>query len=131
MVSLPLLFALLLAFSVGCEDAANNEPDGTVRGTVTIGPLSPVSRVGVPDPTPRPEVFSARKIVVYESDGETLIVQVDIGPTGKYDLSLPPGEYVIDINRNGVDFADGFPRSITVPSDQVTIVDVSIDTGIR
>ncbi len=86
---------------------------------------------GVPDPTPRPEVFSARKIVVYEPDGETLIVQIDIGPTGEYNLGLPPGEYVIDINRIGVDFADGFPRVITVSSDQVTIVDVSIDTGIR
>ena len=130
-VIFPLLAMLLLAVSAGCDDAANRGPDGIVRGTVTIGPLSPVSRVGVPEPTPRPDMFAARKIVLYESNGETLIAEIDIGPTGDYEYSLPRGEYVLDINRIGVDSADGLPRSITVSSDQTTVVDVSIDTGIR
>ena len=76
-------------------------------------------------------MFADRKIVAHEADGETPVVQADIGPTGEYEVNLRPGEYVIDINHLGVDSADGFPQDVAIRSGQTTVLDASIDTGIR
>lgn len=104
---------------------------GTLRGHVTIGPLVPVHREGEPDPTPAPEVYAARQIVIYKPNGKTEVVRAEIDAQGNYEIDLPVGTYVVDINRIGVDHAAGFPAEVDILADQVTILDVDIDTGIR
>ena len=104
---------------------------GTLEGHVTIGPLVPAVREGEPEPTPDPEVYAARQIVVYAQDGRTEIERVQIDSDGNYRVELPPGDYVVDINRVGIDHAHGFPRRVEVLDGGVTHLDVDIDTGIR
>ena len=79
---------------------------GVLEGQVTIGPLQPAMQVGEQPPTPAPEVYSAREIVVYKKNGVTEFTRLEIGPTGWYRGELPAGVYVIDINRIGIDSAD-------------------------
>ena len=104
---------------------------GTLRGHVTIGPLVPVHREGEPDPTPAPEVYAARQIVIYKTNGKTEVARANIDAQGNYEIDLPVGTYVVDINRIGIDSAAGFPTEVDILADQVTILDVDIDTGIR
>jgi hypothetical protein len=125
---------LLQIFSIGiwlaaCTTAPSQS--GTLRGHVTIGPLVPVVREGEPEPTPAPEVYAARHIVIYKANGKTEVAHADIDAQGNYEIALPVGTYVVDINHLGVDHAAGLPQEIQIIADGVTVLDVDIDTGIR
>ena len=104
---------------------------GTLTGNVTIGPLSPVAREGVTEPTPMPEVYTSRSIVIYEEDGQTEVKRVPFKPDGTYKIFLLPGDYVVDIGRSGIDSAADLPKSVHINARQVTQLDIAIDTGIR
>jgi len=104
---------------------------GVLEGQVTVGPLNPVAQEGAPEPTPAPEVYAERKIVIYAADGQQEVTRVDIDPSGTYQVTLPVGVYVIDINHLGVDIAKGLPQQVEIKSQQTTRLDVDIDTGIR
>lgn len=103
---------------------------GFLEGHVNIGPLSPVQRAGETPVVP-PEAYAARQIVVYKEDGKTKVVQPKIDDRGNYRVTLAPGVYVVDMARTGIDRAAGLPAKITIESDKTTVVDISIDTGIR
>jgi hypothetical protein len=64
---------------------------GVLRGHVTIGPLVPVLREGEPEPTPAPEVYAARQIVIYKANGKTEVARAEIDAQGNYEISLPVG----------------------------------------
>lgn len=104
---------------------------GILEGQVNIGPLQPAMQAGEEAPTPAPEVYSAREIVVYKKNGVTEFTHLQIGPTGWYRGELPVGSYVIDINRIGIDSADNLPIKIEIRADATTRLDIEIDTGIR
>lgn len=103
---------------------------GVLTGHVTIGPLRPVERPGDPTDIP-PEVYDARKVMVYDRSGKNLVKRVDIGHDGRYRVELPPGVYVVDINRLGIDRSREVPRTIEIRAGEVVTIDIDIDTGIR
>jgi len=126
----PLLSLILLAgFLMSC--ALQTQETGTLKGHVSIGPLVPVLREGVPEPTPAPEVYAARQIVISKPASGKEIARVGIGVTGDYQVQLPVGTYIVDINHGGVDMAKGLPAEVEITSNQVTLLDIDIDTGIR
>lgn len=104
---------------------------GTLQGHVTIGPLVPVLREGEPEPTPAPEVYAARQIVVFSQDGKKEIARLEINPQGMYSTILPVGDYLIDIDHDGMDSASGLPAQVSILANQITQLDIDIDTGIR
>ncbi len=104
---------------------------GTLQGHVNIGPLSPVERVGAPPPTVPPQVYAARQIIVYFSDGKKVATRISPDAQGNYRVTLAPGTYVVDMARTGIDRAAGLPATVTITSAQTTTLDISIDTGIR
>lgn len=112
-------------------DVRPGQAMGVLAGQVTIGPLTPVEIQGWPTPTPPPEIYAGRKILIFAEDGQTEISQVSIEPDGTYRVELPAGTYVVDINRLGIDRAAGLPQTVQIDSGGVTRLDVDIDTGIR
>ena len=104
---------------------------GTLRGHVTIGPLVPAIQEGWPEPTPDPQVYAARQIVIFKANGKTEVARADINTQGNYEISLPVGTYVVDINRIGIDHSKGLPKEVEILANEVTVLDVDIDTGIR
>lgn len=122
-----ILFAATLIF--GC--APRPQKVGTIEGHVTIGPLTPVVRVDEPTPTPNPEVYAAREVVIFKADGKTIYTRLKINPDGNYQSGLPIGTYVIDINHIGIDTAKDLPLKVEITENAVTRVDIDIDTGIR
>ena len=103
---------------------------GVVEGKVTIGPLRPVEKPGE-TPTVPPEVYAARKIMVYDPGHQTLVKQVDINDQGHYRVELAPGNYTIDINHVGIDRSPDVPKQVEVKPGQMITLDIDIDTGIR
>jgi hypothetical protein len=106
-----------------------------LQGAVTIGPITPVERPGENPPVP-PEVFSSRKLIIYDESGQKMIrevyfTQIGQGNTGYYTAQIAPGKYTIDINHLGMDRADNLPQKITVSADETVTIDINIDTGIR
>jgi hypothetical protein len=120
---------LLLVYFASCNQGP--QEFGILEGKVTIGPLVPVLREGEIPPTPAPEIYSAREIVVYKKDGVTEFTRLQIDSNGIYRGELPVGSYVIDINRIGIDSADNLPLEIKITNISKTTLDIDIDTGIR
>lgn len=123
-----ILFLLVITLLlVGCTSGEA----GTLAGYVRVGPLQPVAQAGVPEPTPPPEVYAERKVVVYNASGDREVARVDIGPDGAYSFALQPGAYTIDINHLGIDVAKGLPAIVEIRAGETTTLDIDIDTGIR
>ena len=104
---------------------------GALEGHVTIGPLVPVAHEGTPEPTPWPEVWEGRVIVIFAEDGQTQVTFATIDAHGNYRVSLQAGTYVVDINHRGLDRGIDLPKAVEILSGQVTRLDVEIDTGLR
>ena len=108
---------------------------GILEGNVTSGPIWPVEQPGGNPPVP-PEVFEARKILVYNKDRAELIETVDLrqidqGQVGYYSVQMKPGTYVVDINRVGMDSSSDVPKNVEIRPGETVEVNIDIDTGIR
>jgi hypothetical protein len=119
----------ILIFLAACTSAPH--ATGMLTGHVSIGPLTPVQQIGVPTPTPAPEVYAARQIVIYAADGQTEVAKVAINAKGDYQVTLAVGTYWVDINHAGMDRGIDLPQKVEILAGQTTRLDISIDTGIR
>ncbi|MDD5509805.1 MAG: carboxypeptidase-like regulatory domain-containing protein [Dehalococcoidales bacterium] len=133
MLTIVCLMAVSL-LAVSCQQELRPETV-LLQGAVTIGPISPVEKPGECSPV-SPDVFAARKLLIYDESGKHLVrevyfTQIGNGATGYYTAQLAPGTYTIDINHIGMDTADNLPDKITVAADETITIDVHIDTGIR
>ena len=105
---------------------------GYLEGRATIGPLTPVERVGVPTPTPPPEVCTSRGLTIYEADGKTEVTSANLQPDCSYRVSLKPGTYVVGLKQGrGIGFSKDLPKTVQIESGKTVRLDISIDTGIR
>jgi len=131
-----LLLGALVAASLSVSSCLPGmSEDALLIGAVTIGPITPVQKAGECPAVP-PEVFNARKLMIYDESGEHLVRDVyftQIGETanGYYAATIGAGTYTVDINHYGIDRAANFPMTITVSKDETVTIDVDIDTGIR
>lgn len=128
-----LLIFLALAGCSAVRSISHPQPEGYLEGTVSVGPLTPVERVGVPTPTPAPGVFTSRGLQIYASDGKTPVTSLRFNPDGTYRIALPPGTYVVALLGAGIGagFSHELPRKVDILSGETTHLDISIDTGIR
>jgi hypothetical protein len=133
LIPLSLLILVGNIWLVSCQTSV--PATALITGAVTIGPITPVEQPGQCPPVP-PEVFSSRKIMIYNESGDKLLQQVNINQIGQtangyYTILIAPGTYTIDINHAGIDSADNLPQKITIPVNETVTIDVNIDTGIR
>jgi hypothetical protein len=122
------LAALTMLTLAAC--GAGPQEMGTLEGHVSMS-MSPVLQEGVPEPTPAPEAYAVRQIVIFSQDGRREVARVQIGPRSNYRVDLPAGSYVVDINHVGMDQGIDLPRTVEIRSGHATRLDVRIDTGIR
>ena len=120
--------ALLILLISGCSVVPQEM--GTREGHVAMS-MSPVLGEGVPEPTPAPEAYAVRQIVIFRQDGQKEVARAQIGPQGNYRVQLPAGTYVLDINHVGMDQGIDLPQKVEIQGGQVTRLDVKIDTGVR
>src|SRR5512133_2195603 len=62
---------------------------GILKGSVTVGPLSPVQRApeaSVPTETVSPDVYTSRSVNLYQADGTTLVQVIHFKGDGTYQV---------------------------------------------
>ena len=128
MIKRMLLVSLFLTL-FGCQ--VTPAPDGVLHGHVIIGPITPVIHEGEVEPTPNPEMYSARQIVIFDHKGRKEIARAPVNAAGDYKIALPAGTYIVDINHSGIDYAKGLPAQVEIQPYEDTCLDIAIDTGIR
>ncbi|MDO8486586.1 MAG: hypothetical protein Q7S77_02740 [Candidatus Staskawiczbacteria bacterium] len=102
---------------------------GIIQGKVTIGPICPVEREGVPCPVP-PEAYTSREVILYNSN-RVIVKRMHFLPNGTYLFEIPVGMYIIDIPKQGIGGSKDLPKTIAVKSGETVDFNFSIDTGIR
>lgn len=129
---LPTLVLLMLTIIIAVSCSNGSQVIGTLSGHVDIGPLLPVQRVGEPQPTPSPAMYAAWQIVALTPDGKREIMRAVIDSSGYYQISLPPGKYLVTakpVNGGGLGMQQLQP--VEIFKGETTPLDISIDTGIR
>ncbi len=107
----------------GQRIVAGSETSG-IEGQVSIRPVRPVERKGVPNARP----YQAR-ITVLDPAGRE-VAAIDSDAEGKFRLTLPPGTYVLRPEASGL-----YPRAseqrVEVGRNRATRVDIVYDSGMR
>jgi hypothetical protein len=106
---------------------------GTLAGKISIGPICPVE-TNPPRPgcMPSPETYASREFLVLSSDQAKTIASFHANASGTYNISLPPGNYVVVSAKSGIGYmSKDLPKNITIQSGQTVTLDISVDTGIR
>jgi hypothetical protein len=125
-----ILIALVLAGLIaGCAGCLGPSNAGYLEGYVTIGPICPVQQENVTCPVPA-SAYEARKIVISTEEAQ-VVTLVDIDSEGFYRVALAPDTYIVDINHIGMDHSADVPTAVTILEGQTTVLNISIDTGIR
>lgn len=109
--------------------SAEQKP-GTLAGTISIGPLSPVQRAGEKEVIP-PEIFRQYQVLILTPDGKKQLHKLKVSDKGEYSVSLAPGKYKVNWTGPAQSYRKGEPLDATVVSEKKTKLDIRIDTGIR
>jgi hypothetical protein len=120
---------LLLVLSGAASTKA--APSGFLEGHMKIL-LS--KEVELADGTPAPvtaENYGDYPLIVLSQDRKTEISRVTVDGNGDYRVELPPGDYVLDVQRRPRGRVRATPRPFRVVSGQTVRVDMDVDTGVR
>lgn len=121
----------LMLFS-SCDKQTSRET-GFLKGKITIGPICPVEKIP-PDPgcLPTAETYKAFPVSIWTSDETRKIVQIKPSLDGSFSTELAPGTYLVvlekDQNKPG---GSNLPVKVSVVSQNITLLNINIDTGIR
>jgi hypothetical protein len=115
--------AVALVLGVGAASAGATPPN--VRGTLMRGPITPVCIEGRPCDAPAPGV------VLAFSRGGVEVKRVTTGAAGRFALRLSPGVYQVRAVRRPIVGSAITPARFRVPRNQVVVLRLHMDTGIR
>jgi len=131
------VFATFMAIALGLvacgpEVQSGTEPptptalDSGIQGIVLLGPVCPTSG---PEASPCLTPYAA-SLVITDTDGN-VITRVASGPDGKFQVLLPPGDYVIQPDNGPDGNPSSIPQPVTVAPDEFEQVEVDYDSGLR
>jgi hypothetical protein len=109
---------------------APSPANGTIQGKATVGPNCPVEKAGQPCVTP-PEAYTSRELLIFDSEGQTLVTSTHFNDDGTYVIGLPPGDYIADMEHVAIGGSKDLPHNFSITSGSTTVFDLDIDTGMR
>lgn len=125
-----MVFVALAGFVVACgsPDRAGTpaaKASSIIEGTVSAGPVSPVSRPGQANSRPVPGV----RVEAMRDGRVESVTYTD--HDGRFSFTVQPGTYVIMISPVGFRFARPQPKTVTALAGREQTADWLLDTGIR
>ena len=116
---------------VGSCHTNTAEETGTLSGKISIGPICPVESIP-PNPAclPTQATYDNWPVYVWSMDKKEKIALLQPLLNGIYTLKLPVGNYIIDLDKQHI-FGKNVPTTLSIKSNETTVFDVNIDTGIR
>jgi hypothetical protein len=130
--SLKPLLPVLAFFLFAGSGLINAAPQGFLEGHLKI--VSP-KEVELADATPSESTainYADYPLIILSKDRKTEVRRVTPDDSGKYRVALPPGEYILDVQRRRPKgHVRARPQPFTVVSNKTVQVDMAIDTGVR
>ena len=114
-----------LAGCGGGKATAHHGEAGSLYGTVTRGPTSPVCRAGMPCSEP---AGGARLVFAAKGRADAIVV---VAKDGSYSVTLAPGVYTMAVSPRQPIGGGVQPATVRVVAGRTRNVDFLIDTGIR
>ena len=132
--ALVVVFVLVGSVVVGCSEIGINldtpAPPSGIKGTVVLGPTCPIeASPGDNNPVPCLTPYAAT-LVVLDDEG-VKVATVTSGGDGKFQVNLPPGDYVVTPSTGPDSYPIAQPQSVSVSAGIYTEIEVNYDTGIR
>ena len=115
-------FLVLVFLLSACSPSA--PPNTGVEGQVWIGPMCPVVREGEPCPD---SPYQAT-LTITKPNGRR-VAQVQSDEAGYFNLPLPPGEYILYPEMEGISHAS--EQIFLVTEGEFTFLTINYDSGIR
>jgi hypothetical protein len=85
----------------------------------------------MPRPEIAPESYAEYPLVVLSQDGKKEVARLTADEDGNYRITLPPGNYILDVQDRAAKRLRARPQPFTVVSNQTVRVDMNINRGIR
>lgn len=111
--------------------SVNGAPPGFVEGHLKIFSLKEVELAEGNTARFNTQNYAIFPLIIRSQDGQKEITRVTADGNGNYRVALPPGDYVLDLQRHVPSRVRAKPQPFTVVSNQTVRVDMDIDTGIR
>jgi hypothetical protein len=105
-------------------------PPGFIEGHVKIFPLSEVNLPGDAN-AESAQPYSEYPLIIRTRDGQTETARVTADGNGNYRATLPPGDYILDVQGRAPKRVRAKPQPFTIVSNKTVHLDMDIDTGIR
>ena len=126
-----LIAACVFLILAGTE-SINAAPEGLLEGHLRIVSLRAVEPSDeMPRPGVAPETYAEYPLIILSQEGKKEIARVTADKNGNYRVALPPGDYILDMQRRGRGHVRAKPQAFTIVSNQTVHVDMNIDAGIR
>jgi hypothetical protein len=126
------LIAGCLAWMIAATVSIDAAAPGFLEGHLNI--VSP-KEVELADATPSestPNNYVDYPLIILTKDRKTEIMHVTPDDSGNYRVALPPGEYILDVQRRRPKgHVRATPQPFTILANQTVRVDMAIDTGVR
>jgi hypothetical protein len=107
------------------------EPPGFLEGHLKIISGKEVELADGNAPAITGENYSQYPLIILNRDKKKEIARVTADENGNYHATLPPGDYVLDVQGRERGHLRAKPQRFTVVSNQTVRVDINIDTGVR
>jgi hypothetical protein len=126
-----LISGFLFLIQIGCVVSDNAVPPGFLEGHLKITWLGAAAEPSdaMPRPTVTAETYAEYPLVVLSEDGKTQVARVAADGNGNYRVALPPGNYILDVQRRPRGHVRAKPQPFTVASNQTVHVDMNIVIG--
>ncbi len=111
--------------------AGDTAKPGFLEGHLKIISQKEVELAGGNPPMYTAENYSEYPLIVLTKDRQKEVARIAPDRDGNYRVSLPPGDYVLDVQGRRPGGVRTKPQPFTVVSGQTVGVDMNIDTGIR
>ena len=116
---------LMLADAASVQAA----PQGFMEGHLTIVPPGVVEPDNMPRPQISPQSYSEYHLIVWSQDRKKEIAQITTDANGNYRVALPPGVYILDVERRVGSRIGAKPQEFKVASNETVRVDMNIIPG--
>jgi hypothetical protein len=121
------LFLLLLS----CTRAGDAVQPGFLEGHLKIVSLKEVELAGANPSKGASENYAEYPLIILSKAGQKEVARIIADRDGNYRVSLPPGDYMLDVRGRASKNVRAKPQPFTVVSNKTVRVDMDIDTGIR